>query len=73
MPDRNNDDGTDSKNQSVQPYIDDSSVEELPATVDALIALEDRRLEAQNLRMDVAAQAISAHDAADQRQYEYHL
>ncbi len=73
MSDKSNDDGTGSRDQSVQPYTDDSRVQESSTEVAALIALEDKRLESQNLRMEVTAQAIAAGDAADQRQYEYSL
>ena len=38
-----------------------------------LVELERQRVEGNNRRTDVALKAIAANDAADKRQYEYHV
>lgn len=41
--------------------------------LEQLVDLERQRVESNNRRTDVALKAIAASDAADKRQYEYHV
>ena len=41
--------------------------------ISELLQLERKRVDSQNRRTEVAHRAIEASDAADQRQYDYHV
>ena len=68
-PDRNRD--NDLVARPVRPSADSAQNELWP--VSELLELERRRVDSQDRRIDVARRAIEASDAADQRQYDYHV
>ena len=68
-PDRTRD--NDLVAQQARPSSDSVQSEFWP--VSELLELERRRVDSQDRRIDVARRAIEASDAADQRQYDYHV
>lgn len=56
-----------------QPSSSPESVQGELWPVSALIALERERVASRDRRNDLTRQAIEADDAADQRQYDYHV
>ena len=71
MTDRSSSEGHEQNLAVLEPTTEPQS--EFGRTVDKLCALEHQRIESVNRRTDVALKAIEATEAADKRQFEYHL
>ena len=58
---------------AVQEETQLAEPQQLNRALQELVALERERIDSTNRRTDVALRAIDASDAADKRQYDYHV